>query len=349
MRPHRSWRFAIAIFALVAAAACSSEEADGPAVSLERDISPIPLELEWRRGGAEEDSVLYDPWVVRAVPGQAVVLDHGGHRVRSFDIETGTLLWSAGRRGSGPLEFEDPRDLFYDSGNWGVWDARTGRLTHISQQGQLASERIITSQLPPNRFCPLGDGRLGVLWNSPEAALGVLAPDDRVSELAHLPWSYLARDAPLQRQAKWATDGSGSCVAVLLTASGFVSFGEDGLGRGHPYAEAIEPPRAWASGSGGSEAFGIEDITVATRDAFLHGPELWLLFQGKTEDAGRLIDVHDIETGDYLHSYKLPFWGATSIARLGELLFVTRTLDAYPVLEAYRILSDHDPPALPTR
>jgi hypothetical protein len=319
--------------------ACSGGELDsGPLVMLNRQIQPLALELQWRRGGPVEDSVLYTPWDVQANERHAVVLDQGGYRVRAFDVESGEVAWSVGRKGGGPMEFEAPSDLFANGDGWSVWDWQLGRLTHLDENGRLLSERIVQSALAPGRFCALPDGRAAVLLESDSAAAAILEADGTLSDVQDLPWPGFSDLVSLQRNTKWATDGRGKCIAYVTMSTGFAVFEDGSFGPGHSYAEPIELPRVEINETRGRRSIRLVDIQTAAGDAFVHGNELWLLFYGRTDDARRLIDVHDAASGAYLRSYRLPFGNASQVSRVEDRLFVTRTVEGYPVLEAYRIL-----------
>ncbi len=328
----------VALMAVGLVAACASDSSDVPAVpSVERSFQELELELEWRRGGVAEDTVLYNPWKVRASDRSVAVLDHGGYRIRAFDLETGTLQWSTGRRGEGPMEFSHPIDLLSTEGGWTVWDRDTARLTHLTSRGRLDKEQLVLSDVAPHRFCALPSGKLGTLVYADEAAAGILTEEGRLTDLVHLPWTEMRELDPMQRQIGWATDGAGTCVALLTFGSGFASFDEDGFGVGHPYIEPSEPPSVTITQRGQTVSTRIHDAQATAKDGLVYDGQLWLLFAGGTEDAGRLIDVYEVTTGAYLHSYRLPFYGASSMARMGGQLFLTREIDGYPVLEAYGI------------
>lgn len=322
--------------------ACGSSEVQVPVSQAERTIEPLVLTMDWRRGGIEDDTVLFNPWELRAGYDQVLALDRDGYRIQAFSVHDGELLWSFGRRGEGPMEFDEPTSLFRTQDGWGVWDPGIGRLTLVDREGAFDGERFLASDRRPEQLCTTTDGSIVALFGSGDAAAGVFASDGSLQSAVELPNRELANLQPIQRQADWASTSRGLCVAYLRLGGGFGAFGVDGFGQWRGYVEPVTPPAASSRSSGNVTSTRIELPVIAVHDALIHGSELWLLFGGQTEKAGRIIDVHEARSGAYIKTLELPVGGAESIARFEDRLFLTRTLDGYPVLEAYRINSEPD-------
>jgi hypothetical protein len=101
----------------------------------------IPAVEELRIGRADGD----DPEVfsrIRGIvlgPGGLYVLDGGARQVRAFD-EDGAHLWTVGRAGGGPGEFQDPRGLTSSpDGMLWIMDFASQRYTVLSADGELVA------------------------------------------------------------------------------------------------------------------------------------------------------------------------------------------------------------------
>lgn len=97
------------------------------------------------RIGTEQGDSLYTFDGVRGVDlledGHIAVLDGGSAQLRVYD-GVGRLVWSVGRRGQGPGEFEQPVYLGRTAdGRFAIWDRRIARLTMIARDGSVMDTR----------------------------------------------------------------------------------------------------------------------------------------------------------------------------------------------------------------
>jgi hypothetical protein len=77
--------------------------------------------------------------------GGVVVVDGGSAQLRRYGPD-GRHLWSAGGRGAGPGEFQQPVYLGrYDDGSFAVWDRRLARLTVIDADGRVVRTESFVS------------------------------------------------------------------------------------------------------------------------------------------------------------------------------------------------------------
>jgi hypothetical protein len=96
---------------------------------------------------------------VRLSDGRIVVANGGSHELRYFD-STGTFLTSAGRKGSGPGEFEMLGSLFVEAGDTvAAYDARLRRISLFAPDG--AFVRSLTITFPAGAPSPIGRFRDG--------------------------------------------------------------------------------------------------------------------------------------------------------------------------------------------
>jgi hypothetical protein len=109
--------------------------------------------------GAEAYQLSQVGGAVRLSDGRIVVANGGSHELRYYD-STGTFLTSAGRKGSGPGEFEMLGSLFALSGDTvAAYDGRLRRISLFAPDG--AFVRSLTIAFPAGAPSPIGQFRDG--------------------------------------------------------------------------------------------------------------------------------------------------------------------------------------------
>jgi len=318
---------------------CGGPEVNRSTVELpparDRTIIDVEPEIVWERGGAAEDTVLLQPVMVAADSMQVAIADWGDNRVRVFSRATGENLWAVGGRGEGPGEYGHLSSLMHGSDEgWTVWDQTLGRLTHLRANGRLGPVVNLGGKEAPIDLCPLGEGRYAATLSSAGDAVGIVSESGEWDDLAPLPWEGFEETYTIQRQSRWAALG-GSCVLSLKQSTGFAEYGPGGFRMSAYYVEPPQIPEATRRVQGASRSTRLEGYTFAAEDAAVRGSEFWVLAAGATSDSGRLIDIYDLSSGDYLRTYRLPFAGS-ALASSGDLLFLIGEDGGYPVLKAFR-------------
>ncbi len=130
-------------------------------------VRTVHLEEVWRRGGEDDDEVLFGViFQVQADPeGNVYLLDAQLSHVEVFDPD-GEHVATLGREGDGPGEVRRPGDMYLtDDGRVGLGVSFPGRLVYVDQNGEPAGSHAIGSGDPASggftilRTCRGGGGR----------------------------------------------------------------------------------------------------------------------------------------------------------------------------------------------
>ena len=125
---------------------------------------------------------------VRLADGSVVVSDRANFRIQRFDPK-GEHLWSRGREGEGPGEFEYVRLALgcATAERIVVYDIWTDRVSVFSKEGELLDEyRFLYNGLPIREFSCAPNGRLGFAGSSVRMGETGAEPGDIIRELLSL-------------------------------------------------------------------------------------------------------------------------------------------------------------------
>ncbi|MDE0356564.1 MAG: hypothetical protein OXN92_02330 [Gammaproteobacteria bacterium] len=128
--------------------------------------------------------------------GSVVVSDRMNFRIQRFGSD-GEHLWSRGREGEGPGEFENVQIVHgcVSAGRIVVYDIWTPRVTVFNDEGDLVDDyRLLYNGLPIRRFGCAPNGRLGFTGDSDQTIEG-LASEELYRELMTLGWVELGDTA----------------------------------------------------------------------------------------------------------------------------------------------------------
>lgn len=315
-------------------------EAPGPPA--ERRIAETEWRTVFRVGGSLQDTLLLEPARIAASGAGVYLADRHGGRVLRFD-SAGRLLWSFGRKGGGPDEIAHPRALKLDrQGRTWLLDVRNARVLVLSPDGRpvLRVPLDAVGQLADDLVPLSGDEAL--LWVLDARRPFVrLASDGRVVERIPFPWSGYARLHPMSAQLTLGNHpASGRWAAAFGMGDGF--FGFDApvrpAYRGR-FVESIGFPEVVEHRSGTrlgvtETVTTLADPDFAAASVALSARRLYVLFRGRTEHRGRIVDVYDLADGGYLESFLLPR-PVTQMAYGGGTLYATFD-DPFPTLVAWR-------------
>lgn len=122
--------------ALLLSSACGSAAAEGPRASGTRwTLSPEPVTSIGVADGDARYQLFDVAGATRLSDGRIVVLNTGSASLSAYDAG-GRFLYSAGRKGQGPGEFEAPTWLARTAGDTiAVWDQRLKRLSFFTAGG----------------------------------------------------------------------------------------------------------------------------------------------------------------------------------------------------------------------
>jgi hypothetical protein len=267
------------------------------------------------------DTLLYSVWSPAAGEDGFFVVDPYGARVARFAWD-GSLLGYIGRRGGGPGEFGNVRDLDVDdSGTLWTLDVENVRVSGFDRDGALVEE-VPLSGLPlsPPSFAANHDGSAFyfvvsdeelVPWTverSGRATGGpAIAVDDAEGAFSMALQGYVAR-----------TDTDGGWLYAFSMGDGY--FPMRGVEREGPrvrYPELVPFPGIQRSvtvdGNTTTTTTGLTERRESAISVDTHDGVLYLVFAGESEDAGRLLERYDLATGSYIDSVRLPRPGYVAV------------------------------------
>ncbi len=272
------------------------------------------------------DTLLFSADALAAGEAGFWVLDRAAQRLAHLDWDGG-LRWYAGRRGSGPGEFLNPRTLHVDpEGAVHVLDATNFRVTSFDESGRLVRE------------IPLGglDGTLMSFALAPDGIFGMMTEGGLVP--VRVDWEGTvergaritipgvepgAAALALQGQAVGLVDADGwpdgRWVYAFTVGDGFFRMDRlEALGDPPAYPEAIPFPgvveRRSSDGNQTMTTRLMEQPTFAAGQVSGDGGgRLAIRFFGETPEAGRWLDLYEGDSGEYLESLLLPAAGPTAL------------------------------------
>jgi hypothetical protein len=266
-----------------------------------------------------EDTAFFDVRRIAADAHGIRVLDGSGYRVALVDWE-GRIRWHAGRRGSGPGEFANPRALAVDGGgtSW-VLDVETHRITGVDLDGRLIAELpLFDLDFVPHEFGVDGPGDR-FFFARPDGGIRPveLRRDGRARSGPRIRFPG-SRDAPgLALQGDIHSEpGSDRWVMALSMGDWLLRF--QGL-------EVLDPLRPWVEevplatvevtveGTPGSGTFSrtqqVVDPVFAAQGGAILGSRILVRFGGRTGYRHRLLEIYDLDDGTYRGSLLLPSTG----------------------------------------
>jgi hypothetical protein len=266
-----------------------------------------------------EDTTFFD---VRRIAADSLgirVLDGSGHRVALVDWE-GRLRWHAGRRGSGPGEFANPRALAVDGdGTSWVLDVETHRITGVDLEGRLVAEvPLFDLDFVPHEFAVDGPGERFFFARPDGGIRPVEVRRDgraRSGPRVRFPGSQDAPGLALQGDLR-AEPGSDRWVMALSMGDWLLRFqGLEVLAPLRPWVEevplaTVEVTVEGTPGSGNlSRTQRVVDPVFAAQSGAVTGSRILILFGGRTEHRNRLLDIYELDDGSYRGSLLLPTAG----------------------------------------
>lgn len=293
----------------------------------------------WTLGGGEGDTTFLQPrLLVPASSGGLYVLDDGRRVILAFDAE-GRRIWSVGKEGGGPDEFQMIRDIEVDAeGNLWVLDAGNSRLSVISPAGQFLCRTSLAEVGHAEQVTPLRDGRAVLMTPSAgdEPPFVVIDSLGRAGKRFGANWSEFTRVDPLVRYGYTVVSGSDDWAYVVVRGEGWVAFRSDSaVGTWVPYVERTPFPRVRQVRNGDEVTTEMEEYTPCSAcSAAIVDSLLYVHFGGTSDDSRRLIDVYDLAGRRYRRTLRLPA-AVSTVAASGDRVF-TLQKDSATVITALR-------------
>lgn len=308
-------------------------EADGQ----KRSITAERWDTLWTAGSGAGDSVLLNPRLLAASDSGLFVWDDGGHQVLAYGLD-GRLRWRVGRKGSGPEEFKNVRDLkVMPDGGLLLLDPANSRVSRVGADGQVEGGVPLRGVGHAEQLGALPDGRVLLLTMDPQRPFVVVDSTGGIAARPAIPWrGYDALD-PLARQGLIAGSGDGRrWVFGFGIGNGWFAFdGTEPRGFSGRYVEHTPFPVLEKKAEGNTvttEMTGYNSCSGCSLS--LSGDTMYVHFGGYSRDSKALLDRYDVNGGKYLGSYRLPF-RADAVA-VGPDRIYALVNDPYPAILALR-------------
>jgi sugar lactone lactonase YvrE len=306
---------------------------------VDRRFEDIVIDTVWSRGSLS-DTVIELPLHVRADGDLLLISDVARRGVAALRTADGTTAWTLGRAGRGPGEFRRPSALeVLPDGRVLVADTEVGRVTILDRAGAYLTEFPL-EEAQVSGMCALEDGTLVAVAAADDENISRLSLTGEVLGRHAVPWPELVEAPMLARQlvAATATDRK-ACYVALSLGRGFTAFDGSRFLFTKDFVERVQAPAVEVRVSG-SRSNRVTDAqvrngTIATRSIAASSDLLYVVFEGSTEDAARIVDVYT-RAGEYDHSFRLP--GVVhKLTWSDDTFYVLSDVNAVPVVTALRI------------
>lgn len=166
-----------------------------------RSYAPRSWVLVWKDGGRVSDSTF--GWIrEHTATSQAIyVLDAGTLQVHAYHPVERRLLWSAGRKGSGPGEFLAPVDIASTSSGAVVLDPANGRVSEYGLHGNHIRDYAHPLYSRAKALCVMSDGSLVLHTTQRDAFLVRMSRAGRILRKWPFPWNVSDPDNPMLTNA----------------------------------------------------------------------------------------------------------------------------------------------------
>jgi hypothetical protein len=251
----------------------------------------------------EEDTLLLRPYMLASLDSEVYVVDSDGYIVALREND-GSVIWRAGRHGSGPAEFAQPywlgttpaREIM-------VLDQLARRLVMFHLNGEYSRYvSLMDARGEPLAACALEDASFLVFLGGDSVV--AVGSDGRARDRSIQPWNVNDVHGIVNQTVLDRDPVTGTCVAAMLVGDRFLSFNAaEGFGIARKYVEPFASPE-WLRSSSGRDS--LSHNHHAVWDIEVRNDTLWVLFEGTTEFRRKLLDAYAVSTGEYLFTLLLP-------------------------------------------
>ena len=326
------------ILVLVTTTACGGEIGAptplfGPSTDSERVFSEVAYDTLWAIGGPG-DTLLAMPAFPRA---------YGAHGLVFFDIQSksvhrvgddGTVHWSYGKVGEGPGEILNVRaiDVRERDGAVILVDSGNQRMLTLNMHGELVDEVPMPVGGVAHSASVLSHDDIALfssrdphwqVWSGDEMRRDGGVPDE-IQDMSFL---------QLQgRTTHWEND---KWVFGLGHGNGWFVFQDTAVVGVYPFVEHTDFPEVRYVREGLSRtSYMVNRPPSSARSLSVRGDTLHVLFGGQSSSSGRLLDKHDLNTGQYLETTLLPHYANRAIVGANGTVFTITSADLYPSVVA---------------
>jgi hypothetical protein len=253
----------------------------------------------WSHVGSLNDTTILTPSTIVVTTNVVAVSDRGPKRLLGLDRDNGSIVWTAGREGSGPGEFREPV-LFPDGpGSLLVVDYSLRRLSTWSSEGTRVTERSFGSFGLISGACRVSDsvfvvkvrpGGAHVLDGLGELRHGV----DTLEHLRGLPLAVPPHRTGLGADAKVVRAEDGQC---FVAPNRYAWIGIYGPSRSLDTLSLVEraaPPIVieQATGPKSSQSYVSSETPLVTAGVAATATHTFVVTHGRTAQRLRIIDVY---------------------------------------------------------
>lgn len=285
---------------------------------LSRRYQQISWDTLWMTTTTSAPSV-WLPYTMEADERRLYVIDAATSTLVALDLHTGEQRWVSGGSGQGPGEFAQPFWLSVTASDEViVLDRGSRRAMRFDTLGAYAGFLpLVRARGNPEALCVLANGAALVAVMGGDT-IAHLSPGGEPLAWIDRPWRIVDRNGVLNQTVMDTDSDTGTCVAARMVGGHFSIYDGKGFPQLYPYVDSLKPPHYLRSSSGldslSHDILGVWDIEV-------HRDTLWVLFEGESELARRLLDAYDAESGFYLQTVVLPA-PATLFAINGDVIAI---------------------------
>ncbi len=295
----------------------------------------------WTRSGSLSDTVLLQPLLLLAFDSTVYVAEYGNMVVLALDAATGSVRWTAGRRGSGPREFMRPVLFRALDGMLAVADAPNQRISTVRADGSFASEARVELPSSVRSACQLSADVLLAGAVGRHSALLRFSPQDSSPRKVQAPWLADLDQLPTVLGQFHLTQVSPSLCAFvpLLGPSDLRVFDEQmQVVARVPARERLSPATAdtqvLAGGVirttiGRDAVFGWADVAIVGESAFV-------VFEGSSKERLRLIDEFSLPDFAYVGTHLAPYRIKAATGFAQSLTLLMEDEEGYPRITQLR-------------
>jgi hypothetical protein len=235
--------------------------------------------------------------------GDIWLVDQWAQRVALME-KGGALRWVTGRKGSGPLEFREIRDVsVLQNGYLAVLDAGLARITILNPRGNAVAHTQLATPARLEQIVPVSDTEFVVFAMGEDhgAQLLHVRSDGSEQGVVQIPWTGYGQVHRMAAQLTLASGGGNTWSAGMLTGPRFFRYeGVSPLNGNTEFIEPVAPPEVVIRTTGNRTTSRLQmKFRAAARVAMSHDIMV-VLFEGASDNAGRILDIYRVSTGRYL-------------------------------------------------
>lgn len=304
---------------------------------IERQFHAERWDTLWAVGGSVQDTTLLNPYRIQAGPTGIYVFDIAPQRILALDAE-GKRRWSFGRKGAGPDEFRNVRDMkLTGTGELFILDPQNNRIAVLDPAGRVSRRIPLTKAGHAEQMAPLGGERVALVTMQQDRPLKVIDHAGAVVEEPSFAWPGFTSLHPIARQGLMAVDADGArWVFGFMLGDGWFPFrGTRPAGYVGRYVDHRPFPPIEEENGKSSRSVGLAQYTPCTGcDVQIADSSVYFLSGGSDRTERAVVDRFSWSDGRYLSSYRLP--GRSEKVAIHDGTFYVVVSEPYPAVLALR-------------